>query len=200
MTIKLPPILVSAMLLLALPAVAMAHTGAGATHGFAHGFGHPISGIDHIAAMVLVGALGWQIGGSARWLLPTTFVLCMALGGVAGVSGLALPLVEIGIASSIIVLGLMIAFSWKASIVLTMAIVGAGAIFHGYAHGLEMPESAGGLQYALGFMMATTLLHIGGLVIGLVLVRSSRRGGVPLLRTAGALAALLGVGILAGAV
>lgn len=196
---RFPRILIAAVLLAALPAVAMGHTGTGATHGFAHGFGHPFSGLDHIAAMVLVGALAWQTGGAARWLLPASFILVMAAGGALGLAAFDLPMVETGIAASIIVLGLMVGLSLKSPLLPALALVAAGAVFHGYAHGLEMPDSVGGLDYALGFLSATALLHLGGLAAGVFLTRLGQQSGMPLLRAAGGMTALLGVGFLAGA-
>ncbi|SFU18976.1 HupE/UreJ family protein [Mesorhizobium sp. YR577] len=193
-------ILFLALALLASPAITMAHTGIGATHGFAHGFAHPFSGLDHIAAMVLVGALGWQAGGAARWLLPVTFILFMAAGGALGIGGIDLPLVEIGIAASIIVLGLTVSLSFRSPLLPAIVLAAAGAIFHGHAHGLEMPGTAVALSYALGFLSATALLHLGGLGAGLQLTRLGERSGMPLLRAAGGISALLGLGILTGAV
>jgi urease accessory protein len=191
---------IAAIAVATLPAVAMAHTGGDATHGFSHGFGHPFSGLDHIAAMVLVGALGWQKGGAGRWLLPATFILAMAAAGAFSLVGFELPAVEMGIAASIIVLGLMVGLSLNAPLVPALVLVAAGAVFHGYAHGLEMPDTVGGLEYALGFLSATALLHLGGLAGGVVLTGLGHQSGMPLLRTAGGMTALLGVGILAGAV
>jgi urease accessory protein len=200
MTSRFSRILGATAALAALPAMAMAHTGVGVTHGFAQGFAHPFSGLDHIAAMVLVGALGWQAGGMARWLLPVTFMLFMAAGGAVGLAGFDMPMVETGIAASIVVLGLMVGLSLKSPLVPAFALVAAGAVFHGYAHGLEMPETVGGLDYATGFLSATALLHLGGLVAGLLLARLGDRSRMPLLRIAGGMTAVLGVGILAGAV
>lgn len=195
-----PRIFIAAVALLAVPAVALAHTGAGAGHGFAHGFGHPFSGLDHIAAMVLVGALAWQTGGAARWLLLATFLLLMAAGGKLGLSGIDLPMAETGIAASVLGLGLMLGLSLNAPLLPALPLVAAGAVFHGYAHGLDMPDTVGGLDYALGFLSATTLLHLIGLAAGMFLTRLGHRSGMPLLRAAGGLAALLGLGLLTSAV
>lgn len=180
----------------ALPAVAYAHTGIGETAGFVHGFSHPISGLDHILAMIMVGILAFQLGDRAVWAVPTTFVLVMALGGALGIAGINVPLVEIGIALSVIVLGAIVALNIRASTAVAMGIVGLFAIFHGHAHGAEMPENAGGAAYAAGFMIATALLHMAGL--GFLIARFGERQGAFVIRTAGSLAAVAGVGILTG--
>src|SRR5262245_41105334 len=133
---------------LVLPTVAFAHTGVGEASGFVHGFGHPVSGLDHILAMVMVGLFAYQLGSRALWLVPATFVLAMAAGGVLGVTGLNVPFIEMGIALSVIVLGAIVAVGVKAPVAVAMGIVGLFATFHGYAHGAEMPENAGGLAYA----------------------------------------------------
>jgi urease accessory protein len=156
-------------LIAAIPTAAYAHTGIGQTSGFAHGFMHPTGGLDHILAMVAVGIFAALLGGRARWLVPTTFVLMMAFGGLIGIEGIALPFVEIGIAASIVVLGLAVALLWNPPTAVAMAVVGLFAVFHGHAHGSEIPMDASGLQYALGFMPATALLHIAGIGIGISL-------------------------------
>lgn len=189
---------VLALAALALPAVAYAHTGVGETAGLVHGFSHPISGLDHILAMVMVGVLAFQLGGRAVWAVPATFVLVMALGGALGMAGIAVPFVEIGIALSVIVLGAVVALDLRASTAVTMAIVGLFAVFHGHAHGAEMPENAAGAAYAAGFMIATALLHAAGLGLGFVIARFGERQGSFVVRTAGGLAAVAGVGILTG--
>lgn len=184
--------------LVLLPTAAFAHVGVGQTSGFAHGFGHPISGLDHILAMVMVGVFAWQLGGRALWLVPATFVALMALGGLAGVAGIALPFVETGIALSVIVLGAVVAFGLKAPVAAAMGLVGLFAVFHGHAHGAEMPESAGGLAYAAGFLLATALLHAAGIGIGFALGKAGERYGSAIVRAAGGLAAVAGVGLLTG--
>ncbi|MGM4913977.1 HupE/UreJ family protein [Rhizobium sp. 768_B6_N1_8] len=182
----------------ALPAVAYAHTGVGETAGLVHGFSHPISGFDHILAMVMVGVLAFQLGGRALWAVPATFVLVMAFGGALGIAGINVPFVETGIALSVIVLGAVVALNIRASTAVAMAIVGLFAIFHGHAHGVEMPENAGGAAYAVGFMIATALLHAVGLGIGFLIARFGERQGAFVVRSAGGLAAVVGVGILTG--
>ncbi|TCL68425.1 HupE/UreJ family protein [Rhizobium sp. BK251] len=189
-----------AALALLSPTAAFAHTGIGETSGFAHGFMHPIGGLDHVLAMVMVGIFAFQLGGRALWLVPLTFVGVMALGGGLGVAGIPVPFVEIGIALSVIVLGAIVALNIKAPVAVAMGIVGMFAIFHGHAHGAEMPENAGGLTYAAGFMIATALLHAVGIGLGFAIGQSSGRFGPLLARSAGGIAAIAGVGILTGIV
>lgn len=179
------------------PTVAAAHPGHGETAGFIHGFMHPIGGIDHILAMVAVGILAYQLGGRALWLLPAVFVAVMGIGGLLGAANLHLPLVEIGIATSIIVLGAAIASGIKAPVVAAAAVTGVFAAFHGFAHGAEMPVAGSAANYAAGFMIATTLLHVIGIAIGLALARVSQGYGPVLYRVAGCLVAIAGVAILA---
>lgn len=199
MTIKPIRSLSVAAVAVLVPTLAFAHTGVGETHGLVHGFMHPVSGVDHILAMLMVGVLAWQMGGRALWLLPATFVAVMALGGALGAAGIAVPFVETGIALSVVVLGVMVAVGLRAPVAAAMGIVGLFAVFHGYAHGTEMPETAGGLAYAAGFMLATALLHAAGLCVGMLIGRISDRHGPLMVRSAGGLAAVAGFGLLAGA-
>ncbi len=189
--------LLVAMAALLAPSVALAHPGTGGASGFLHGFSHPLSGLDHILAMVMVGALAWQIGGRAVWLVPASFVAAMTAGGAMAVAGLHLPLVEAGIALSVLVLGGLVAIGRGAPVALAMVLVGGFAVFHGYAHGAEMPESAGGLAYAAGFALATALLHAAGIASGVLLGRWTGRGSA-VMRVAGGLAAMAGAFLVAG--
>ncbi len=176
-----------------LPGAAFAHTGAGHTHGFVHGFAHPIGGLDHLLAMVAVGRLAAYLGGRALWLVPATFVGVMALGGLLGVSGAALPYVELGIALSVVVLGLLVALRWNFPVAAAMAIAAVFAVFHGYAHGTELPENASGLAYGIGFMIATAVLHLAGIAIGLGLAKLGTGGfGQRIVRAGGGAIALAG--------
>src|SRR3954471_3509414 len=143
----------------ALTSVAFAHTGHGDAGGFMQGLTHPFGGLDHVLVMVAVGFYAVLLGGRALWLVPATFVGLMALGGALGASGFALPLGEIGVATSVIVLGLAIALRLTLPALVSVVLVGLFATFHGFAHGLERPQSASGYQYAAGFMLATALLH-----------------------------------------
>lgn len=195
---KIARIGVLATLTSVLPGVALAHTGVGDTSGFMHGFGHPISGLDHILAMVMVGLFAWQLGGRALWLLPAAFVSVMAVGGALGLAGVDVPFVETGIALSVVALGAAVAFDVKTPVAVAMGFVALFAIFHGHAHGAEMPEDAGGLAYALGFMLATALLHAAGIAAGMLLGKLGERYGSAVVRSAGGVAALAGVGLLTG--
>jgi urease accessory protein len=181
------------------PSLAFAHTGVGATHGFVHGFMHPVSGLDHVLAMVTVGILAWQMGGRAIWLLPASFVALMAVGGALGMGGFDLPYVETGIALSVVVLGAAVAMGLKAPLAFAMGLVGMFAVFHGHAHGAEMPETAGGLSYGLGFMFGTALLHLAGLGLGFAIGRLGETSGQAWVRGAGAAISLAGVALLTGA-
>jgi urease accessory protein len=168
---------------LLIPALALAHVGQGdIAGGFVAGFEHPIFGLDHVVAMVAVGLWGAQLGPPAIWVLPITFPLVMAFGGLLGVLGVNLPGVEIGIAVSAIALGLMVTFAVRPPLWLAGILVGLFAIFHGYAHGAELPESANALAFAMGFVIATGSLHVTGIIIGLINrwpwgMRSLRTGG-----------------------
>jgi urease accessory protein len=180
-----------------LPTAALAHTGIGAAGGFAHGFWHPIGGLDHVLAMVAVGAFAVRLDGRAVWLVPAAFVAMMAVGGFAGLEGIQLPFVETGIALSVVVLGLAVAFRWKLPVAVASALVGLFAIFHGHAHGSEMPVDAPGLTYAAGFMLATASLHVAGIGLGLAVGRIGARSRFALQASGGAMA-LAGVALLSG--
>jgi urease accessory protein len=176
----------------------MAHTGAGDVHGFTHGFLHPLGGLDHQLAMILVGVFAWQLGGRALWLVPATFVLVMAFGGYLGVAEGQIPLVEIGVAVSVIVLGAVVALGVRAPVAVAMAVVGVFAIFHGHAHGSEMPMDASGAIYALGFMLATALLHAVGILIGFAIGKIGDVSGRTVFRVAGGAASVAGLALLVG--
>jgi urease accessory protein len=147
-------------------ATASAHSETGGVGGFVSGFHHPLSGLDHIVAMVAVGLWGAFLGGRAMWLLPVVFPMVMAFGGAAGVLGMPLPGVETGIALSGIVLGGMVAFAAKPALWVAALLVGIFAIFHGYAHGKELPDAANPQTYAVGFVISTGLLHLCGIGFG----------------------------------
>jgi urease accessory protein len=173
-----------------LPAVASAHPQSGAAGGFLSGFSHPISGWDHILAMIAVGLWGAQLGAPAMWLLPVTFPMVMALGGVMGLLGIPLPGVELGVAASAIVLGAMVLAEARPPLGLAAAIVGIFAIFHGHAHGTELPAGQSGLSYSAGFVIATGCLHALGITIGLA---HRWKGGRIVIRAAGGFAAIAGI-------
>jgi urease accessory protein len=181
-----------------LPTEALAHTGHGDTAGLVHGLMHPVGGLDHILAMVLVGILAFQKGGRALWLLPLSFMTVMALAGLAGFAALDVPFVEWGIILSIIVLGAVVAFGFAAPVPAAAGLVGLFAIFHGYAHGAETPGSAGGLAYGAGFIAATGLLHALGIAVGAGLAYVARSRGLALARWVGSAASLTGLWLLVG--
>ena len=148
---------------------ASAHTGSHGVTGFVSGLSHPLLGLDHLLAMIAIGLWAAQQGGRALWAVPAAFVGTMLLGGVLALSGLALPQVETGIAASVLVLGLLIATRRQWTVPASMTIAAGFALFHGYAHGLEMPQAASPMLYALGFVLTTALLHgvgIAGSLIG----------------------------------
>lgn len=148
------------------PTVALAHEETGQAAGFLAGLAHPVSGMDHVLAMVAVGLWGAVLGPPALWVLPVAFPLVMALGGLMGLLGIPVPGVEIGIAVSAIVLGAMVLAEARPPIWLAALIVAVFAVFHGHAHGRELPEGAAALLYSLGFVVATGLLHAVGILLG----------------------------------
>lgn len=195
--LSLKPALILALPLAGLAGQAMAHTGPGSHAGFVGGLMHPMLGWDHLVAMLAVGLWAATLGGRALYALPLVFPVVMALGAAMGISGLVLPGVEAGIAASGVVLGLLVAFGMRAPLAVSGALVGAFALFHGHAHGTEMPGGYGPLAYGAGFVLGTMLLHLAGLGLGL----AARSGaGRVALRGAGGLIALTGAGFLLGAV
>jgi len=184
------------LVLAASTAPALAHTQQGQAQGFVTGLQHPISGWDHVLAMIAVGLWGAQLGPPALWLLPVTFPMVMALGGFLGLVGIPVPGVEVGIALSALALGLMVALEARPKLAVAACMVGAFAIFHGHAHGTELPAGQSGLTYSIGFVVATGCLHGIGILIGEI-----RRWtpGKTVLRVLGATVALAGAWFLWGA-
>jgi urease accessory protein len=182
------------------PTLAFAHIGVGRTHGFVHGFAHPISGIDHILAMVAVGIFAANLGGRALWAVPLTFMGFMVVGGTLGILGFPLPFVEVGIALSIVVLGIAVAVKWNWPLTAAMAMVGLFAVLHGHAHGTEMPLDAAGAAYAAGFVAATGLLHLVGIGIGLAIGKTGQLTSHRITQAGGVAVALAGIGVLTGLV
>jgi urease accessory protein len=182
--------------LMALPAAALAHTGHMEPSGFMHGFEHPLGGLDHLLAMVAVGLWAAQSGGRALLALPAAFVGAMILGALAGMAGLPLPAVELGILGSVLALGALVAFKPRLSLTVCMAITAGFAVFHGYAHGAEMPAAASPLAYGLGFAAATALLHAAGVAM-ILGVRRFVQGstGQAAVRGSGAVVAFGGVAL-----
>jgi urease accessory protein len=154
---------------------AFAHTGVHVS-SFSAGVLHPLTGLDHALAMVAVGLFAALLGGRALWTVPGSFVAMMLISGALGFSGVAVPAVEIGIAASVLVLGLVVALgrAWPSSA--AVVLVSSFAIFHGYAHGAEIPTGAGALSYSLGFALASTLLHVAGIAAGLVTLEGWKVG------------------------
>jgi urease accessory protein len=170
---------------------AQAHLVAGEATGFFWGVLHPISGADHILAMVSVGVWGAQLGQPAIWVLPVTFPIMMAFGGLLGFLGVPLPFTELGIAMSMVVLGGAVMLEARPPLPLVMAIVAFFAIFHGYAHGTELPEGESALLYSLGFVMATGFLHLVGIAIGVIHRWDWGKGALRLAGSAVSLAGLV---------
>jgi urease accessory protein len=187
-----------ALMLIALPTAALAHTGHGETAGLLHGFMHPIGGLDHILAMVAVGVFAFVLGGRALMMVPLAFIGMMIVGFLLGANGVEVPFVELGIALSSVVIGGAAALGKPMPTAAAMSLVGVFAVFHGHAHGAEMPANALGLEYALGFVAATALLHLSGIAAALGVSKLVGTYGRPVARIAGALFAAGGVGVLAG--
>lgn len=179
---------------LLFPLSAFAHQGV--TGGFQAGISHPVLGLDHLLAMVSVGIISSQMGNKSIWTVPATFVLVMALGGLLGMIDVGLIAIEIGIALSVVVLGLTIASNSKLHYIAIYAFVAMFAIFHGYAHGQEIPELATSWSYVAGFMAGTAGLHILGVAIGHFAKKV--KDGATLLRYAGAFVGGMGFHIILG--
>lgn len=184
----------AALALLLLPATVFAHQETGSITGIVSGLKHPVSGMDHVLAMISVGLWGAQLGPPAVWALPVAFPMVMAFGGMLGLMGISLPGIEIGIAVSAIVLGAMIVTESRPPLWIAAALVGFFAIFHGHAHGTELPAGSSGLLYSIGFVAATGMLHGVGIAMGLV---HRFRGGRLAVRAAGAVVSAAGVFFLA---
>ena len=174
---------------LCLVTPSLAHTGS-VTGGFVGGVAHPVFGPDHVAAMVAVGLWGAFLGAPAIFVLPVVFPLVMALGGVLGILGVPLPGVEFGIAVSAILLGMMVALAATPPLWVAAIMVGAFAVFHGHAHGAELPPGADALAYSAGFVVATGGLHLAGIAFGLLARWPAGRLAV---RTAGGAIAIAGL-------
>ncbi len=159
--------LLAVALVLTCPTFLSAHEG-GSAAGLLSGLLHPMSGFDHVLAMVAVGIWGVQLGQPAIWMLPVTFPMVMALGGMLGLLGLPLPGVEVGIGLSALLLGLAVALERRPGLALAAALVGFFAVFHGHAHGAELPEGQSGLLYSIGFVVSTGTLHALGIALGLI--------------------------------
>ncbi|WP_027052981.1 HupE/UreJ family protein [Mesorhizobium erdmanii] len=186
----------SAILFLAAAMPAYAHVGIGTTSSFTAGFMHPLSGLDHMTVMIAVGLWAALKGGKAIWAWPAAFVGVMLAGAGLGMAHVPVPFVEPGILASVVALGLLVALAVDLPVAAGVAIIGLFALFHGHAHGTEVPEDAGGLEYMAGFAAATVLLHATGIAAGLRLGMRFRG----LARVAGAACAAIGVGLAFGVV
>lgn len=180
-----------------LPGAAMAHITSTGQGGFGSGFAHPLTGLDHFLAMFAVGLWGAQMGGRPVWTLPVTFPLVMVMGGIAGMLGIELTGIEIGIAVSIVALGAAIALAWRPAEWIALLLIGFFAVCHGYAHGVELPRAADPADYAIGFVLATGMIHLFGIGVGLAL---NKPMGGRLARLLGGLIGLFGVYFLVAAI
>jgi urease accessory protein len=195
---KRPLALVAALAAGGMTAPAFAHTGVSPVHDLTHGFLHPLTGLDHVLAMVAVGLYAAQRGGRLLWLLPSAFVGTMIVGGILGYAGVPAPMVEQGIALSVIAMGALIALGVRLPTLAATALVGLFALAHGHAHGSEGGALASFATYAAGFVAATALLHIAGIALGLALDRLGALPASVLKRAAGAAGAVAGIAILLG--
>jgi urease accessory protein len=184
-------VLLAAIAVILGPSTVYAHSGVGPAHDLLHGLAHPLTGLDHVLAMFAVGLWAAQRGGRAIWFVPLTFVLVMTLGATLGMSGVSIPFVESGIAISVLVLGVFVAAAVRLPLSISAAIVGLFALLHGHAHGAEIPASATGMTYVVGFILATVFLHAAGISVGIIAQRlhSSPR----IVRYAGAAIAACGL-------
>lgn len=187
-----------ALMCLWVAAPAFAHIpDEGLVGGFVQGYQHPLLGSDHVVAMIAVGIWGALLGGRAVWILPVVFPFVMVLGGIMGMLGVPIPdaAITYGIAFSSIIIGLAIVLQWKPPLVLTAVIVGVFAIFHGYAHGQNMPSASNPISYGIGFILGSGTLHLIGIIFGLL---DRFPWGITVLRIGGALIALTGLAVLMG--
>jgi len=191
-------LLLTLAIVLFTPSLAFAHAGHGDTAGFIHGFEHPIGGIDHVLAMVAVGVFAFLMGGRALRLVPMSFVGAMVIGFALGLAQVEVPFVELGIALSSVVIGCAAAMGRPMPVAFAASLAGIFAVFHGHAHGAEMPADTSGLIYAAGFVTATALLHLTGIAAASGVARMIGRHGQSAARIAGGVFALGGLGVLAG--
>jgi urease accessory protein len=182
--------LIPVLFILGSPALAYAHPAAGSVNGLIDGMAHPLGGLDHLCAMIGVGLWAAQRGGRAIWLAPLAFIVVMAVGGSLGMLAISVPFVERGTVASVLILGILIAASIRLPLLLSVFIVGTFALFHGHAHGAEMPHTASGLMYGVGFIAATALLHLIGVGMGLL---ARQTGAIWFMRCAGAALVLCGI-------
>jgi urease accessory protein len=184
----------SAAIALLIAGPAYAHTGVGSVFSFSSGFEHPLGGLDHLLAMFAVGLLAAQLGGRAIWQVPGAFVAMMIAGALAGLWGFDLPGIELGIVVSVVAISLPVAFALGLPAPLATTYVGFFALFHGFAHGTELPLGAEAAPYVVGFALATAIIHAGGIAAGLGIGRVETLRRAHGLRIAGAIVAVAGIG------
>ncbi len=185
---------IAAVLTTFLPALALAHPGHSLSDGFTAGVLHPLTGIDHLLAMLAVGVWAARLEGRLRWLVPVSFIGLMLLSAVVGMSGLQIGAIEQGIAASVCVLGLLLASAVRLPAALCVLLTGGFALFHGYAHGVEAPQQVNAMLYMSGFALSTIALHLAGFVAGSWLVRHQQQAA---LRWGGVAMAVGGLALLA---
>lgn len=168
MKFRFNPGLFLPLLAVFLPSAAHAHTGIGNASGFAVGLTHPLAGLDHMLAIIAVGIWSSQKGGRSLWAMPAAFVSMMVFGSIIGLAGIELPFIETGIALSVLILGLLITASARLPLAFSIAVISLFAIFHGHAHGAEIPAQASGLSYGAGFVLSTAMLHTAGIAAGIL--------------------------------
>ncbi|SHO55595.1 HupE / UreJ protein [Vibrio quintilis] len=173
---------------------AMAHTGHVGHFGFESGFMHPLTGVDHLSVMIAVGILAALFGGAFRWIMPVSFVLCMIVGGILGIAGMVIPYVEAGIILSVVAMGIMLFRGNIISHKIVIGFVSLFAVFHGMAHGAEMPLDSHALYYFSGFVLSTSMLHLSGILSGETFLRFSVHGRFT--KALGAVIALFGCSML----
>lgn len=175
-----------------LPSMVFAHTGVSSTSGFLHGFLHPLGGADHLLAMFAVGLWAVMLGGNARWIVPSSFIGVMIVGGILGFTGVPLPFVEGGILLSVLIMGLLLTGAFQLPVALGATIVGVFALFHGHAHGAEMPHAVSAVSYAVGFALATGIIHLAGIGAGTLIKKADK---LQMFRITGAAITLGGVAL-----
>jgi urease accessory protein len=167
-----------------------AHPLLGTQSGFSNGFFHPLSGLDHILAMLAVGIWAAQMGGKAKWIIPITFVGIMSVGGMLGMNNISLPFAEIGILVSVVVLGVLILAGVRLPMLVSSILVGVFALCHGHTHGTELPAAASGVMYAIGFALTTIVLHLSGIGFGTAVTKIANE---KIVKFSGAVIALMGL-------
>ena len=182
---------------LLLPTAAFAHPAIGPAAGLAHGFAHPLGGIDHVLAMIAVGLLAANLGGRALWALPLAFISLMVAGGALAMAGVAIPYIEIAVALSVAVIGAAVAMQRQWPVLAAAALVGIFALFHGHAHGTELAPTMPGSAFTAGFVLATGLLHLTGIALGLGIARLGAKPARLCTQLGGGAIALTGIALLA---